>query len=159
MIYFIRDPASRCVKIGFSKNPAQRFNKLRVDCPNDVILVAVIEGDEAAENWLHLTYAHLHRRGEWFFERDELATFIAGLPRYVKPPGKRVGRDRKYSPTAIADWLRDNNRTDTSLAKEIGVSRACVSHIRRGIRQPSLPLAVRICQATGMSLNKFLKAA
>jgi DNA-binding XRE family transcriptional regulator len=159
VIYFIRDPDAGCVKIGFSSNPALRFNKLKADCANAVVLVAVIEGDEAAESELHQRYSGLNRRGEWFYERGDLASLISSLPPYEKPAGKRVGRSRKFSSTTLADWLTRHDRTDAWLANELGVTRACVSHIRRGIREPSLPLAVRLSRVTGIEIDRLLKAA
>lgn len=86
MIYFIACPAAGAVKIGTTaKRPYERLNHAQVNCPLELELMAAIEGGYGMEAKLHLRFAKLRTRGEWFRLSDELRDFIATLPCPEKP--------------------------------------------------------------------------
>lgn len=65
MIYFIR--SGSFVKIGYcAGDPKLRLGQLQVGNPEPLRLVAVKEGDQAAEARWHAMFDHLRVRGEWF---------------------------------------------------------------------------------------------
>ncbi|MDB5445652.1 MAG: hypothetical protein JWQ97_969 [Phenylobacterium sp.] len=79
MIYFVKDTLSGFIKIGFSDNPGLRLVKMQADCPGELVLQGMCEGDRAAEAALHRRYAHLHQRGEWFRPDAELAAHVEAV--------------------------------------------------------------------------------
>lgn len=87
MIYFVRCQSTGRVKIGFSEKPWLRFVKIQADCPTELVMAAIIDGDMGDEGALHAAYAQYNVRGEWFAEVGELRDFIASLT-----PAEREGR-------------------------------------------------------------------
>lgn len=75
-VYFIRDAEGRRVKIGHAKSPASRLRELQ--CGSAVILtIAALEpGGRNREKFLHETFEHVHMRGEWFHETQEVTRYI-----------------------------------------------------------------------------------
>lgn len=57
----------------------------------------------------------------------------------------------------LDQWMAANGRTDTDLAQEVGVSRPFITRIRKGTRQPSLPVAVKLAQITQLPVEVFTK--
>lgn len=54
--------------------------------------------------------------------------------------------------THLRDHLKDNGKTPSALAKELGVQPSTITRIVRGERQPSARLARRISNVTGIAL-------
>jgi transcriptional regulator with XRE-family HTH domain len=59
----------------------------------------------------------------------------------------------------LAQWMKANRYTDAKLAEEVGVSRPFLTRIRRGERQPSATILVRLVSKTNLPAETFLKAA
>ena len=80
-VYFIQSGASGPVKIGLSKAPARRVNKLQTGNPRELILRHVIPGDRNIEDQLHNRFRAARIRGEWFGRSylSVILTFAAGL--------------------------------------------------------------------------------
>jgi hypothetical protein len=75
IVYFIQ--VKEFVKIGFSMNNVSiRMKDLQCGCPFEMNLLGTIPGTEATENMLHVRFAHLRQRGEWFFASAELMDAI-----------------------------------------------------------------------------------
>lgn len=55
--------------------------------------------------------------------------------------------------------MSDRDITDQALATQIGVSRPYITRIRRGERQPSLAIAVKISEATGLPAEALVQQA
>jgi len=53
MIYFIQDTSSRAIKIGISEHPTTRLAALQTAHHSDLILLAVMDGNEQDEQALH----------------------------------------------------------------------------------------------------------
>lgn len=144
MIYVIRDTLSGHVKIGLSGAPWVRFAKMRVDCPGDLFLRAILPGERADEQALHRRFAAQRLRGEWFRAEGPLAEWIVGLPLAVKPASN-------YRNT----W-GDSALTDEMLAPVVGISRGHICKIRRGKCMPSLGVAFKIAEATGVDIRSLM---
>jgi len=54
------------------------MSNLQVGCPEELILLAVIDGGREVEEELHARFADYRIRGEWFERCDELMDFIEG---------------------------------------------------------------------------------
>ena len=64
-VYFIHDSMGH-VKIGVSKDPAQRLESLQANHPTTLVIMRIIDGGRAAEKWMHDNFADRRMRGEWF---------------------------------------------------------------------------------------------
>jgi len=78
-VYLMFHEGNGCFKIGKSKNPLKRERTLQAEQPN-IALLKVWKADSALERKLHVKYAKLRKRGEWFaltfkelFELREMA--------------------------------------------------------------------------------------
>lgn len=143
MIYFIRDSLSGHIKIGVSDKPWTRLAKMQSDCPGELAILAIDEGGEADERELHVRFAAQRVRGEWYRTSAALLAHIEALPPIKKPRrGPHV-------------W-GESGLTDDALAPLVGVGRPQVNRIRRGISIPSLPVAVKIAEVTGVSLASLM---
>lgn len=85
-VYFIK--AGGLVKIGFSSDVLNRMSNLRVGCPVDSELVAVIPGTEDTELYFHKMYKSTREKGEWFRLEGQLADFIKRMPSSVAIPDR-----------------------------------------------------------------------
>jgi hypothetical protein len=72
-VYFIR--LGNRVKIGYSRNPVERFKDLPVE-----EVLAIIPGSEVDERTNLLRFAHLRITGEWFKAAPELLKYAESLP-------------------------------------------------------------------------------
>jgi len=82
-IYFITCMGSGDypIKIGWSATPpSSRLGQLQNGNPNLLTVVATLVGTQRDEQRLHLYFADLHIRGEWFRRGDDLIDYIGGLP-------------------------------------------------------------------------------
>lgn len=67
-VYLIRENALGMVKIGVAIDYKKRVEGLRVACPQDLSVVAIVERNDykILEKELHKMYADKHHRGEWY---------------------------------------------------------------------------------------------
>lgn len=63
--YLMEDTRNGLMKIGKSKNPGRREKTLQSEVPSVELRIAVPTAGDF-ENELHIIFAHLRRRGEWF---------------------------------------------------------------------------------------------
>lgn len=146
MIYVIRDTLSGHVKIGLSGSPWIRFAKMRVDCPGELSMRAILPGERAAEQALHRQFSPFRLRGEWFRCEGALAEWVMGLPLPERPASN-------YRNT----W-GDSGLTDETLAPLVGASRGHLCKVRLGKATPSLTVAIKIADATGVDIRSLARA-
>ena len=53
----------------------------------------------------------------------------------------------------LSEWMEEQELTNCELAKQLGVSEAAIRHIRLGIKQPSLGMAVELAQLMECKLD------
>ncbi len=76
-VYLIKDPSSRIVKVGFSKNPWARVVDIRSEEKNPKLkVVATFRSKSVSEVDLHLLLAEHHHEFEWFEIPSKLLTII-----------------------------------------------------------------------------------
>lgn len=51
--------------------------------------------------------------------------------------------------STLSDYLRDANETQSAFAARVGCSRSFLNEVIRGVKAPSLSLALRMHSATG----------
>jgi hypothetical protein len=80
-IYFIQsgDSSAGPVKIGIAHHPEDRRKDLQVGNPEPLSVLLALPGDEPLERALHVLFAHLRIRGEWFRYRHPLRAFVEML--------------------------------------------------------------------------------
>lgn len=74
MIYFIK--IKNLIKIGYSKNPMKRIKVIRDNNSDEVEILGIMKGTLSKEQELHHKFQKLHYKREWFFENNELLSFI-----------------------------------------------------------------------------------
>lgn len=152
MIYFIRDPLARRVKIGFAKDPWNRLRNIQTGCSTDLELAGVMPGEAADERVLHRQFASYHVRGEWFAETGELAAYVASVPVPLREP-RRV---RRAPLTPFDGWMIENGMKDADIAIRFGFGRPFVSQMRHGARQPTLDVACALADLSGLHPRDFI---
>lgn len=75
-VYFIQQGDSGAIKIGCSKNPAQRLAGLQTGHSEPLRLLTCAVGSQDQERALHDRFAHLRVSGEWFRPAEELLSYI-----------------------------------------------------------------------------------
>jgi transcriptional regulator with XRE-family HTH domain len=55
----------------------------------------------------------------------------------------------------LRQWLDRTGRRHTQVAIALGISKAHLSNLQSGLRQPSLPLAKRIAELTGIPVSSW----
>jgi len=59
----------------------------------------------------------------------------------------------------LQEWRKRAKRTLADLAAQCGTSEASMSRIERGAQTPSLPIAVKLEEITGIPAREFLPEA
>lgn len=79
-VYFIQPLGGGLVKIGSSRNPEGRLQRMQTGSPVLLRLVGLMPGGTPAELELHERFAEHRVRGEWFRPAPELLELIAEHP-------------------------------------------------------------------------------
>lgn len=135
-VYFIQAGAAGPIKIGFARDVARRLGNMRVANASPLVLRAQMPGDVGDERALHIRFAAIRIRGEWFEPADPLLEYIAGLPRLASDDRRR-GRRSHPSNAPLADWMAANGMDDDALALALDIDRSTASRFRRGKLVPS----------------------
>ncbi len=56
----------------------------------------------------------------------------------------------------LSEWMEEQELTNCELAKKLGVSESAIRHIRLGIKQPSLGMAVEFAQLMECKLDELV---
>lgn len=75
-VYFLQVGVDGPIKIGFTADVESRVATLQTASPFPLRLLGRVPGDEERERAIHLEFAHLRLRGEWFSPAPELLEFI-----------------------------------------------------------------------------------
>lgn len=85
-VYFIQDPDTGLIKIGFSTNPYERIRMLTYKAKTLLDVLLVIRGPKTLEKRLHQRFNPIRVQGEWFKPEEELLQCID----FLKEKCKRV---------------------------------------------------------------------
>ena len=75
-VYFLQDPQTTHIKIGFSSNYAKRTASISSARATGGVLLAKVPGIMATEKAIQQAFSKYRVRGEWFRCSNELANFI-----------------------------------------------------------------------------------
>jgi hypothetical protein len=75
-VYFIGDPASGTVKIGYSKNPWARVRDIQTGRTDRVAVVATVRTTDVSESAIHALFADERQSGEWFRVSERIQAVI-----------------------------------------------------------------------------------
>jgi plasmid maintenance system antidote protein VapI len=71
-----------------------------------------------------------------------------------------MAKSQHAKPGTLAEWFAaDSDRTHDALAQQVGVSRAYISMLVAGRREPSLSVALTIADLTGVPVHSLKVAA
>lgn len=79
-LYFVQAGDNGPVKIGYSRSPKNRIMTLGTARADRLTVLAITDGDRAAEKAAHARFAHLLQRNEWFSPSEELLAYCRSLP-------------------------------------------------------------------------------
>jgi hypothetical protein len=80
VIYFVLDPGLKAVKIGYTANKytlASRLNDFKTGTASMFELIGSMDGSKDDERKIHIRFAGLHIRGEWFRDDATMREYIA----------------------------------------------------------------------------------
>lgn len=96
MIYFLLNPGSGRVKIGFTaKEIARRQDNLETGSDRPLTLLGTVPGGRDVEDAWHERFADLRRHREWFEFRDDLPRAV-GLAVAESPAGEGMVRPAEF---------------------------------------------------------------
>jgi predicted XRE-type DNA-binding protein len=124
MIYFATCRDIGRVKIGYASEVKRRIAGLRVSCPLELKLEAVVEGGRGVEAALHERFASARVRGEWFTITPEIEGFISAN-RVAAAPQRAVAN-------SVSRVLSQFGISQYALADRLGVTQATVSRMASG---------------------------
>ncbi|HGB5894216.1 TPA: GIY-YIG nuclease family protein [Salmonella enterica subsp. enterica serovar Kottbus] len=76
-VYFIKNPISGLIKIGYSKNPWARLSELRRNYGSDLSVVATIKTVDKSEVSIYTALSKYRVEGEWFTESECIKSLIS----------------------------------------------------------------------------------
>ena len=77
VVYFVQAGKSGPIKIGFATDLTKRIASLQTGCPDDLRLLAVVDGGREVERRMHNRVAGDRIRGEWFRPTAEVLALVA----------------------------------------------------------------------------------
>lgn len=138
------------IKIGFSRKPEQRLNKIASDSPIPCVLLGYWGGTLSDEGAIHKEFRHLHARGEWFVGAPELRAFVA------EHAQERVFRNKrddqrftiKNGDGVLAVWRKNRRLTQAQVGQLVGLDASEISRLEGGHVKPSYDTIWRVARAS-----------
>lgn len=147
------------VKIGYSGDPEFRLGQIQISHWEELNIIRMFEGAEPEEKMLHLRFSDLYIRGEWHtFSRTmlgdvglvEIILPIAAPPVLIEVPSlpvRDVGPSASELGLKLTALRKLRGLSQSSLACEVGVSRAAIGMIEIGKDFPGRALLWRLDRA------------
>jgi hypothetical protein len=125
-VYFILNPATGALKVGWSESPEDRLRTLQTASPDRLTLLGSVEGDLADEATMHEALAEYRLEGEWFRATQDvlrrITDFLAGGVLPTEPAewlaySTLVDMLRRIGYWAFSLSEQDGTRTEASRAR------------------------------------------
>jgi len=110
-IYFIGDPSSDTIKIGYSKNPWARVKDLQTGRTDKLAVVATVRTTDVSERRIHALFSEEHQAGEWFKVSPRIQRLITEIK------AKRVCDDETLI-DYVANYVATTKETETETETE-----------------------------------------
>lgn len=82
-LYFIEEPLTKHIKIGWAKNLNERIKCLQIGCPTKLRLLWALKiKDKTIERKVHKELKNSRATGEWFLPTDEVYEFLNAAIRF-----------------------------------------------------------------------------
>ncbi len=151
-VYFLRVVGQDGpVKIGFSRQPQNRFVAFKTWSPVPLEIAAIIEAGPEVEPRFHHRFRHLHMYGEWFRGDPELTATIAAIEAgafdvSTLPTPRRlasINRPQATPEGRIAIGLRTklyhcSEKIGLAPPAEVLAAKALIAHPDPAIREPAV---------------------
>lgn len=76
-VYFMRDPKTGWIKIGFSQDPTARVDTLNVEFKTNLEILGMMPGSMMDEKKMHHDHLDLWIEREWFQDHDRIRSIVA----------------------------------------------------------------------------------
>jgi len=138
-VYLIRAGLTGPVKIGKADDPSERMALFQIGHYEQLHLIRIWQGGLLEEAHLHLRFADLHIRGEWFaFSRlmlGDVGLAVCSTEAWAKPTIGDVVENQDRS--TLRDLFKASGLKQRDVAQALGVCEATVSKWNSG--QQSVP--------------------
>ncbi|MEB0325779.1 DUF1376 domain-containing protein [Citrobacter portucalensis] len=148
-VYFIKNPASGLIKIGYSKNPWARLSELRRNYGSELSVVATIKTVEKSETSIHAAFDRYRVEGEWFIESESIKAVISAV---VAGELTTVDATRSYVDNYCSSTTATTN-TDTDLKENPSLNAGAMKN-PSGEELPSLAMP-RYLDGVSEPIGKF----
>lgn len=147
-VYVIRAGASGPVKIGVAGDPMHRLIDLQVAHYEELKIIRLLEGGATEEAALHVMFADLHIRGEWFaFSRLMMADVgLTDVPLGVVKELTALAAGR--GDIKLRSYLDREGIPRGEFARRIRVSAQALHRYMTGERRPRPEVMARISAET-----------
>jgi hypothetical protein len=123
-LYFVEAAAVNAMKIGITGDLDQRLAGIQQALPINIELAATVRGTTRQEHALHLRFAHIRMRGDWFQITDELRSFVNALKQMdEKSAAKTLSRLRTPPRATPRPIRKDGIRIGTNYPKKAAALR------------------------------------
>ncbi|MGK2908768.1 MAG: GIY-YIG nuclease family protein [Sphingobium sp.] len=107
MIYFIQHGSCGPIKVGTSSNPGKRIGEIAANCPDPLVVLGIIAGDQPLEQRIHRhLLGHCHR-GEWFKPSEFVRSFVnfavSASPEAIEAELSRGANERRAHLAKLSD--------------------------------------------------------
>jgi hypothetical protein len=110
LVYFIKDPQTNLVKIGYSKNVLTRLEELRYQHGKNLSILFLRSGNRREEKRMHQVFAASRVHGEWFSFDPAMVDYAeSGIePTKAQNIGKTVIDGEVL--LRVEKWAKEQNR-------------------------------------------------
>lgn len=145
-LYIVRAGVTDIVKIGCSRNVAQRLQSMQPHHYEDLVLLRTIEGDRTNERWLQHRFADRHIAREWYRFHPDMMTVKIGT---MELPPRHDGELRH----PLRCWLFQRGESVNAFSARVGIQKGYVSAIMNGIHIAPVGIMDKITVATGGAIT------
>ena len=149
-LYFVEDPASDAVKIGWTVNSVRRrLSQLQTGNPNPLNLLGIIKGPKKLEDEWQDKFSASFIRGDWFNDSKELRAAISA---------RRAPSDLQHftvQKTPLRAWRDKKGLRQDEAAKLLGFTQGHYSNMEIGRVRIAEKRVRGISKLTGIPLYKL----
>ena len=156
MVYFVQNPVTKNVKIGYCENNFKsRLASLQTGAAEELDVLLILDGEMADERELHHVFDRFRLVGEWFSYSESLQKFIEdNKQKCIKSvvfSGRKLKNRSEYNPIVIVLGPEDYKGEFNLNAAERDILIALYKKYNGNI----LSIAVHISKTTDFTMRKL----